>query len=60
MGWNVEVQAVVLEVITGASAGFTAQKVCHGPVVGGEEFDGEGGIALAGMGREVDGHQVEL
>src|ERR1017187_8878139 len=60
VGGQVEVEALDLQVISGALIAFLAQQIFHGPVVRGQMLEAEQRVTLAAMRREIHGHQVEL
>src|ERR1035441_6865077 len=60
VGRQVQVKALVLQVVPGAFVAFPAQQVFHRPVVRRQVLKGERCVTLAGMRRKVHGHQVEL
>ena len=59
MGWSIEVESAGFEVGTRTFVRFGAKKVFHEPGVRGEIGDLERGIALAGMGGEVDDEEIK-
>src|ERR1035441_10673109 len=60
VGGQVQVKALVLQVVPGAFVAFRTQQVFHRPVVRRQVLKGERCVTLARVRREVHGHQVEL